>query len=292
MNIKIPKDPYNKLAISLYYYFPSEDYNNLEPIILYNKHGFGIEIYPCMEWGSSKNYKDIKRNLDYMKQNFVDKGIPVIIGEVGILNDYIKKNNSIEQFLYTLFSMSSEYEGFLPCLWDIPMTSSIYKNYYFNKENNKWSDDKYRKIFNKISKGKFIKSFDYYYKTNLETEDVSLFGFYNIYAGSKKIVKIFINARFKIHIENDIVIIVISCDKDSGNVFFSFEEKDGKKQYDGTSIFVVDALELGLYYYAQVIDFYGEDYIIINNITVQYEETYLQFDYNSYKSDILNEINN
>ena len=75
-------------------------------------------------------------------------------------------------------------------------------------------------------------------------------------------------------------------------IFFFFTEKDGKKQYDGTSIFVVDASDSGLYYYVQAINLYEEEYIIINNITVQYEEIYLQFDYISYKSDILNEINN
>ena len=87
-----------------------------------------------MEWGSSQNYKDIARNFDNMKQNFTDKGFPVIIDEVGIYNDYIKKNNSIEQFLYTLFSMSCEYEVILPCLWDIPMTSSNYKNFILIKK--------------------------------------------------------------------------------------------------------------------------------------------------------------
>ena len=98
-----------------------------------------------MEWGSPLNYKRIAINFDCMKKNFVDKGFPIIIGEVGILNDYIKKNNSIEQFLYTLFSMSYEYEGILPCLWDIPLKSKNYKNFYLNKENNEWSDDKYGK---------------------------------------------------------------------------------------------------------------------------------------------------
>jgi len=38
--------------------------------------------------------------------------------------------------------------------------------------------------------------------------------------------------------------------------------------------------------------FFEDEYMIINNLTVQYEETYLQFDHISYKSDILNEINN
>ena len=291
----IPKDPNNKFAISIYYYFPSEDYNtfsDLDPIILYNKLGFSNEYFPLMEWGSFKNYKDIMRNFNLMKRNFIDKGIPVIIGEVGILNDYIKRNNSIDQFLYTLFALSSELEGFLPCLWDIPLAFSNYKNFYFNKENNEWSDSKYQKIFNKISKGKFIKSFDHYYKTNLETEDSSLFGLYNIYAGTKKIIKIFINIRFKIHIENEQVIAVFSSDKDFNNRDFLLKENDGKRQYDGTTIFVIDASELELYYYVQAIDFYGEEYIIINNITVQYEEAYLCFDHISYKSDILNDINN
>ena len=291
----IPKDPYNKLAISLSYYFPAEEsneINDLEPIILYNSIGFSNDLLPSMEWGSSKNYKDIVRYFDYLKENFAEKGIPVIIGEVGFLNEYIIKNNSIEQFLYTLFSMSNEYEGILPCLWDIPMTSSIDKNFYFNKENNKWSDGKYEKIFNKISKGKFIKSFNYYYQTNLETEDIPSNGFYNIYTGSKRVVKIFINARFKQHLMSEYAIGVYSSDRDYHYIYLSFSEKDGKRQYDGTSIFTIDASQLELYYYVQVMGFLDEEYMIINNVTVQYEETYLCFDHISYKSDILNEINN
>ena len=291
---KIPKDPYNKLAISIYYYFPCEQYNSLnvlDSIKLYDKRGYYNEIFPLMEWGSSKNYKDIVINFSHMKKNFIDKGFPIIIGEVGILNEYIKKNNSIEQFLYTLFSMSSEYEGILPCLWDIPLVSSVNKNFYFNKENNEWSNDKYKKIFSKISKGKFIKPLDYYYQTNLETEDTSLFGYFTIYTGTKNIIKIFINVRFKKHIDNYIVMTVYSCDKDLNYKEFHFKERDGIRQYDGTSIFTIDASEINLYYYAQVSEWFGEEYMIINNLTIQYSETYLFFDHTSYKSDILNDIN-
>ena len=103
---QIPNDPYSKLAISIYYYFPSEDYNPwniLDPINLYDKLGYPVIIYPYMEWGSNYNYKTIIKSFNYMKQNFTDKGFPVIISEVGMLNDYIEKNNSIEQFLYTFF---------------------------------------------------------------------------------------------------------------------------------------------------------------------------------------------
>jgi hypothetical protein len=248
-----------------------------------------------MKWGSSNNYKDIVRYFDYMKQNFVEKDIPVIIGEVGFLNDYIKRNNSIEQFLYTLFSMSNEYKGILPCLWDIPFISSNYENFYFNKESNEWSDDKYAKIFRKISKGNFIKSFGYYYKTNLETDDYSTFGLFNINIGNKKVEKVFVNVRFIIHIDDgynyDYILTLYSSSKNFSYMDFFLAKKDGIKQYDGTSIFIFDVTGFDLYYYIQVTAWYGEDYMIINNITVQYEEAYLNFDHFSYKTAILNDIN-
>ena len=84
---------------------------------------------------------------------------------------------------------------------------------------------------------------------------------------------------------------VYSCDKNFNYKNFHFKEKDGIRQYDGTSIFTVDAQKLNLYYYAQAKEWFGKEYMIINNITVQYSETYLGFDYISYKSDILNDIN-
>ena len=293
---KIPKDPYNKLAISIFFYFPCEENNpyNIDSIKLYDILGYYNLIYPFMEWGSSQNYKDIESNFANMKRNFTDKGFPIIIGEVGILNDNIKKNNSLEQFLYTLFSMSYEYEGILPCLWDIPiisMTNSIYNNFYFNKESKKWSNDKYRKILNKVSKGKSIKSFNYYYQTNLQTEDISMLGYYSLYAGSKTIKKIFVNVTFKKHTGNYIVITVYSSDKNNNYLEFNFKEKDSKRQYDGSSIFTIDGSRHELYYYAQVTRWFGDEYMIINNITVQYEESFRHFDYISYKSDILNDIN-
>ena len=292
---KIPKDPYNKLAISLYYYFPCEDNNpfNIDAINLYDLPGFPIDTFPFMEWGSSQNYKDILSNFDIMKKNFIDKGFPIIIGEVGILNDNIKKNNSIEQFLYTIFSLSNEYEGILPCLWDMPiasMTNSNYKNFYLNKNNYQWSNNKYGIIFSKISKGKYPKIYDYFYLSNLETENISFFGYFNINIGFKRIAKIIVNVRFYIHIEDYFVLTVYSSNKGLTYLSFDFQEKDGKRQYDGTTLFTIDASELDLCYFVQAKAWY-EDYMIINNITVQYEESFLTFDHYSYKLDILNEIN-
>jgi len=173
------------------------------------------------------------------------------------------------------------------------LISSNYKNFYFNKEKSEWSEDKYGKIFNKISKGKFIKTFDYYYPTNLETTDVSYLGFFELEIGLKKVVKIFVNVRFFKHTNGAYVFSVYYYRKnDLEYLYFDFKEKDGKKQYDGTSIFTIDALKYDVGYYIQAIGWFDEEYMIINNLTVQYEEDYLFFDYLSYKSEILNEINN
>jgi len=294
---KIPKDPYNRLAISLYYYFPCEEERNplnLYLINLYLKQGYILDLFHLKEWGTSQNYKAILNNFEIMKTNFIDKGFPVIIGEVGILNENIKKDNSIELFLYTIFSMSNENEGILPCLWDIPITSltnSFYNNFYLNKSNNEWSNYKYGIIFSKISKGKYLKTFDYYYLTNLETEDVPFMGYFSINIGLKKIIKIIVNVRFYIHKEDYVVLTVYSTDKDFSYLYFDFEEKDGKRQYDGTSIFIIDTSELDLCYFIQANAWLDKNYMAINNLTVQYEEAFHIFDYDSYKLDILNEIN-
>ena len=291
----IPKDPFNRIAILIYYIFPSEEsspyYNILEPFYLYDKEGNTNQVFPHMEWGSSRNYKVLITNFNNMKEMFTDKGFPVIIGEFGILNDYIIKNNSIEQLLYTFFSMSYEYEGILPCLWDIPLTSSIHKNFYYNKEKNEWSNWKYQNIFNKISKGNFIKSFDYYYLSNMENEDNSLNGDLVILVDTKKIIKIFVNVRFFIHIDDDFFMSIFSSGKDFSMYDFILYEKEGKRHYDGTSSFTIDAPDEGLYHFVQIQQWYTEDYVIINNITVLYEGSYPFFDHSSYKSEILKEIN-
>ena len=55
---------------------------------------------------------------------------------------------------------------------------------------------------------------------------------------------------------------ILSSTKDS-SCFFNLQEKDGKRNYDGTSIFTIDASEEGLYRYVQAFAWYEEEYSII-----------------------------
>ena len=104
----LPIDPVNKLAISLHYYFPSEslDEYDITPIYWYDNTGYPYRSIPIIGWGIDDDYKELIEKFDYLKKLFIDKGIPVIIGEVGILTSYKNNINSIRQFLYSLFSIS------------------------------------------------------------------------------------------------------------------------------------------------------------------------------------------
>ena len=68
-------------------------------------------------------------------------------------------------------------------------------------------------------------------------------------------------------------------------------EDNGKKQYDGTTIFTIDVSDKDLSGIIRMYIYWGYEYISFNNLTVEYEENYLYFDYKSYKSNILENIN-
>ena len=91
---KIPVDQSNKLAISIHYYSPSDfvfDYY-YEPYNLTNYEGIIITYGPKLIWGNSLEYYTMYKDFELMKSYFVDKGIPVIISEVGVLTKEKKRN--------------------------------------------------------------------------------------------------------------------------------------------------------------------------------------------------------
>ena len=67
-----------------------------------------------------------------------------------------------------------------------------------------------------------------------------------------------------------------------------FNKKNGKKQYDGTIIFTVDISNQDINNCIEIYRWYGE--FNFNNITIEYKENFISFDYQAYKSEILKEI--
>ena len=97
LNYKMPNDPYNKLALALHYYFPlqftKESDDNPWQYIVPGEYVYTIE--PLITWGSENDYKDIISDFELLKKIYINKEIPVIIVEIGVLTEQKKEIESI-----------------------------------------------------------------------------------------------------------------------------------------------------------------------------------------------------
>ncbi len=105
---KMPNDPENRCAVSVHYYTPST-FAILEEDASWGK--------ARTEWGTEADYAELEKNMSMMKTTFIDKGIPVIVGEYGAAT----KNKTPEMVRKYLTSVCSEAykDGLCPVLWDI-----------------------------------------------------------------------------------------------------------------------------------------------------------------------------
>ena len=289
---RMPIDPINKLAISIQYFSPDsfifEQY--YESFNSTNSWGETIIQTPDLFWGSDNDYNILFTDFNSIKSNFLDKNIPAIITATGVLTEEKKEIKSIREYLYAIFSLSTEYKGMMACLWDSSknITHSDYtKSYdmnYYNREEDKWFDQTIQNIFLQISKGKFIKFSEYYIKSNEEILiEPNERDNYQVKVGNRKPLKIILNARLKGKLNEDILF-CFYCDTNSGFINnIEFEKKNLKKEYDGTSTFTIDISNIDCFY-IRVDKIFGSNDIIFNNLTIEFEDTFLNFDYRAYKN--------
>lgn len=105
---KMPKDPEKRCAVSVHYYTPST-FAILDKDASWGK---------CRkEWGTKADIAELEKNMDMMKEHFVDKGIPVIIGEYGcpVKN---KDKDSIKKYLVSVCEAAYD-RDMCPVLWDV-----------------------------------------------------------------------------------------------------------------------------------------------------------------------------
>ena len=288
LNYEIPNDPSSKLAISINYYLPSlftivtsyyeiyNTYGNIEDVILYST------------WGDENEYNQIISNFDTINNYFVNKGIPVVLSEVGVLTESGKDIDSIREYLYVVFAISADTSGIMSCLWDTSNKDQGNMNYYM-RNNNSWYDETIKNNFMKISKGKYVKSSEYYLMTNCETIKlkVDIFNSINIKIGNRKVYNIIININLYDVLYDDYYFSVISYDKNGGWIEIMIGKKNGKKQYDGTTIFKIDVREFDCNDSIDIYSIYGEENIIFNYVSLEFEESLLAFDFKSYKEEII-----
>lgn len=121
---KMPNDPQNRCAVSVHYYTPSTfcilredaDWGKLKTT-----------------WGSDGDKKLLTDNMDKMKETFVDKGVPVIIGEFSVCEKDVKEKESVSLWLTSVIKEATE-RGMCPVLWDVT-------NDYYDRTKCKFIDE-------------------------------------------------------------------------------------------------------------------------------------------------------
>jgi len=289
---KLPIDQSNKLAISLHYFNPSSftQYYYYEPYNITTHEGIKFTIMPNLIWGNSLDYKNMFEDFELMKRNFVNKGIPVIMSEVGVFTKEKREIESIREYLYMLFSLSLDYDGIMCCLWDTSNKISGNMNFY-DRTNDIWYDEKIKNNFWQISKGKHVHPMEFFINTTFESCDVLInFNSFFIYFENKKILKIFINAKLTGSLFEDINLVIHTENKDGFYEEINYGKDNVKKQYDGTHIISIDVSKIECYKVIEVTIINGLKYITLNNATLEYEESFLFIDYKSLKKAISNYI--
>lgn len=96
---KVPDDPENRCIVSVHYYTPWEF------CVSTNQHN----------WGSDDEVKTMENNVNKLKTNFIDNGIPVIVGEYG----NCKGNDEADRVRFDeLFTKLTHEIGVAAFLWD------------------------------------------------------------------------------------------------------------------------------------------------------------------------------
>lgn len=104
---KMPDDPENRCAVSVHYYTPST-FAILEEDASWGK--------ARTEWGTDEDYAELNKYMDKLKSVFVDKGVPVIIGEYSACGK--NKTPEMKQLWNVSVARAAYERGCCPVLWD------------------------------------------------------------------------------------------------------------------------------------------------------------------------------
>lgn len=120
---KMPQDPADRMAVSVHYYTPST-FAILDEDASWGK--------MQADWGSEADYELLYKNMDMMKEHFIDKGIPVIVGEFGSATKN-KAEGAVNRYLTSVCEAAYS-RGMCPVLWDIT-------NVFYNRSAAKFIDE-------------------------------------------------------------------------------------------------------------------------------------------------------
>ncbi len=102
----------------------------------------------------------------------------------------------------------------------------------------------------------------------------------------RKVKRIIINVRVTGVLLVDTNFAILSKNK-NGRIFrIEFEKENLKKNYDGTTTVTMDVTQMDCKEFIETEISKGGQYIHFNNLTLEFQESFLAIDYTSYKNEI------
>jgi len=128
---KMPTDSKSRQAVSVHYY---------DPFGFTHINGDGEWTAFIGTWGTQEDIDALNNEMDKMKTNFVDKNIPVIIGEYGFASKLNEGRGRTQEQVrnYTLKVAEAIYtRDMCPVLWDVQLNPDNGEViYYYNRKSN------------------------------------------------------------------------------------------------------------------------------------------------------------
>jgi endoglucanase len=117
----MPNDPVNRMAVKVHYYDPFS-FTHLEQNESWAR--------ATWTWGTTADYAHLNNELNKMVTNFINRGIPVVIGEYGMAKQGVTQEQITNYTLAVTEAMFSR--GMLPILWCVQLQQNQL-NFYYNR---------------------------------------------------------------------------------------------------------------------------------------------------------------
>ena len=154
----MPTDPSNMQAVSVHYYYPSTF------CVADNTSTWGYDT----TWGSDLEVATMVNNFEKLKSKYTDNGVPVIIGEYGVLTEDNKDDASIKKFLRSVATYSKSYDGMMSVLWDSGNSGDMK---YFDRKELTFFDSDIGKMYLEINNSSYTPVEITWVETEITTDD-------------------------------------------------------------------------------------------------------------------------
>ena len=144
----VPDD--DMVAVSIHYYTPSAFcVANVDSTWGYSD-----------TWGTDTEIQDLYNNFNKMKETFVDRGIPVIVGEYGVLTreEDRKNKDDVIKYLKTVASTALAIDGISAYLWDAGNAGDMQ---FFDRKNLTWFNSDIQNVYKNLKTNGTNLSFEY-----------------------------------------------------------------------------------------------------------------------------------